>query len=273
MGRVIKELRDLRYLKWTRSRNSSGTAGSFLKAQEIAGRKKIYYKLSNYDVEEGIVGCECLHEIVADRVLHILHVGHLEYTLIHAMVLIDGKELETYVCASEDFKKKNESKVALDVFFQMEKLPEESAFAFCRRMGWQKYIYEMLTIDYLIQNRDRHGANIEVLRNPVNRKLRLAPLFDHGLSFAFSCRDKKEVQAFDVLRERPVQCFVGGSNTEKNLEIIPASEMISLPAWSGELEEEIFADLGNIVSIEMEEKIREMLRKRWERYEIIRNQR
>ena len=35
---------------------------------------------------------------------------------------------------------------------------------------------------YLILNRDRHGANIEVLRNSRKKTVRLAPLFDHGLS-------------------------------------------------------------------------------------------
>ena len=32
-------------------------------------------------------------------------------------------------------------------------------------MGWEDYVYQMLIVDYLILNRDRHGANIEVLRN------------------------------------------------------------------------------------------------------------
>lgn len=45
----------------------------------------------------------------------------------------------------------------------------------------------MIAIDYLILNRDRHGANIEILRNARARILRIAPLFDHGLSLLYSC--------------------------------------------------------------------------------------
>ena len=35
-------------LSWAKTRNSSGTAGSFLKAYEERPEGKIYYKLSNY---------------------------------------------------------------------------------------------------------------------------------------------------------------------------------------------------------------------------------
>ena len=31
----------------------------------------------------------------------------------------------------------------------------------------------MLAVDYIILNRDRHGANIEVLRNPKKKTIRL----------------------------------------------------------------------------------------------------
>ena len=52
-------------------------------------------------------------------------------------------------------------------------------------MGWEDYIYQMLVVDYLILNQDRHGANIEVLRNSRKKTVRLAPLFAHGL-FCFA---------------------------------------------------------------------------------------
>ena len=55
---VIMQKKDLRYLKWSHVRNSSGTAGTFLKSEsEIEGIKR-YYKLSNFDIEKGTVGHE-----------------------------------------------------------------------------------------------------------------------------------------------------------------------------------------------------------------------
>ena len=44
---VILEVQDLRYLTWARIRNSSGTAGSYLKAYETIGGVKRYYKLAS----------------------------------------------------------------------------------------------------------------------------------------------------------------------------------------------------------------------------------
>ena len=53
---VIREKQDLTYLNWTKTRESSGTAGSFLKAYSELNGIKTYYKLSNYDTINGITG-------------------------------------------------------------------------------------------------------------------------------------------------------------------------------------------------------------------------
>ena len=55
---VIREKQDLTYLNWTKTRESSGTAGSFLKAYSELNGIKTYYKLSNYDTINGITGHE-----------------------------------------------------------------------------------------------------------------------------------------------------------------------------------------------------------------------
>ena len=60
---IIQEKQDLTYLSWSLIRSSSGTAGSFLKATDDLQQPKIYYKLSNYDGINGIVGHECVNEI------------------------------------------------------------------------------------------------------------------------------------------------------------------------------------------------------------------
>ena len=189
---VKVEKQDLRYLKWSHVRSSSGTAGTFLKSQSTVSGEKIYYKLSGYDSERGIIGHECVNEIIVDRLLSILGVEHLQYELIHADVEIDGKEYDTWLCASKDFKKPGESKAALDNYYQINKEEGESRYDFCVKNGWQSYIDTMLAVDFLILNRDRHGANIEVLRDGRKRSLRIAPLFDHGLSFCAHAMTRKK---------------------------------------------------------------------------------
>lgn len=83
---VITELQDLTYLKWSHVRSSSGTAGTLLKSESMIDEKKRYYKLSNFDAVNGVVGHECINEIIVDRLLTILEVDHVPYTLIHAKI-------------------------------------------------------------------------------------------------------------------------------------------------------------------------------------------
>ena len=47
---------------------------------------------------------ESVNELIADRLLTQLGIEHLHYQLIHADIIVDGKVLETYVCASEIFR-------------------------------------------------------------------------------------------------------------------------------------------------------------------------
>ena len=69
--------------------------------------------ISNFDKARGIIGHECMNELIVDRLLTILGIPHLAYQLIHADVTVDGKMHEVYLCASEDFKAKSETKIAL----------------------------------------------------------------------------------------------------------------------------------------------------------------
>ena len=265
--KVILVKQDLTYLNWTKTRNSSGTAGSFLKAYDDLGEKKLYYKLSNFNVVDGIIGHEAVNEIIVDRLLSYLNIDHLHYQLVHADVNIDNKVYDTYVCVSEDFKEKGESKLALDAYYDSLKDPTDTPLSFCKRMGWSRYIYTMLVVDFLILNRDRHGANIEVLRNKRKKNLRLAPLFDHGLSLLFNCMSEQSVQAFDVMEDKPVQCFVGGRSTYTNLELIPENELPRLKPLTEATKNMLFEDLGQILTESLQNKIWELLWRRWQYYE------
>ena len=218
--KVVKEKTDLTYLKWSHIRSSSGTAGTFLKSEsELEGRKR-YYKLSNFDPVNGVVGHECVNEIIADRLLSILEIPHLHYELINAVIEVEGREYETYLNCSEDFKNVGESKTALGNFYLVNADKGESHYDFCIRMGWKDYIDTMIAFDFLILNRDRHGANIEVLRNARAHTLRLAPLFDHGLSLMYSCTTDEEVMKYDILEDKKCQNFIGGFSCFENLSLI-----------------------------------------------------
>lgn len=270
---IIHERQDLTYLSWSLVRSSSGTAGSFLKATSELGPRKIYYKLSNYDSIHGIIGHECVNELIADRLLTLLGIDHLHYQLIHANIQVQGRTLETWLCASEDFKSPGESKLSLDVYYELEREEGESPLAFCIRNGWADYIYPMLVVDYLLLNRDRHGANIEVLRNRQNKTVRLAPLFDNGLSLLFQCHDEDAVRAVDVMEDRPVQCYVGSRSTRENLSLIPAEVMPILPPLRREYRDLLMEGLDEVLPPLWQERIWEMIERRWMCYESICDQR
>lgn len=270
---IVYEKTDLRYLKWTKTRKSSGTAGSFLKAYDDSGIVKKYYKLSDYDAIKGIVGHECINEIIVQRLMGILEIDHLEYRLINALVSIDDKEYETYLCESEDFKQRDESKMALEDFYVAEKKTGETPLEFCKRMGWEEYIYGMLVIDYIILNRDRHGANIEVLRNRKTKNLRIAPLFDQGLSFVCRCHNKKEIESFDVMKDQKVQAFIGSTSTTENLNLIPKKFLRTIPELKEEDIQMVTSGFDGVIDASYIEKIREMIRRRWVHIDSIRNKR
>lgn len=270
---LIHEKQDLTYLTWSKIRNSSGTAGSFLKAYSELGGRKIYYKLSNYDGVRGVIGHESVDELIVDRLLTILGVEHLHYQLIHADILVDGKVQETYVCASENFRESGEDKQAIDVCYESERLDDESPLDFCLRMGWGDYIWRMLVVDFLILNRDRHGANIEVLRNKKKKTVRLAPLFDHGLSLLCRCETEDAIAQFDVMADQQVQCFVGSRSAQENLKLIPAEQLPKLNPLKESDRAILLEGLDGVISDKLQDKIWDMVWKRWCYYEDFCNSR
>lgn len=62
-----KEKKDLTHLNWSLTRQSSGTAGSYLKSYEVTDGTKYYYKMSNYDSVHGIVGHESINEMIVQK--------------------------------------------------------------------------------------------------------------------------------------------------------------------------------------------------------------
>jgi hypothetical protein len=267
MSQIIKEKQDMTYLSWSKIRHSSGTAGSFLKSYSELGGKKTYYKLSNFDSLRGVIGHECVNEIIVDRLLDILGIEHLHYQLINADILVSDKPYEVYLCASEDFKQPGESKIALDAYYELEKLDGETPLGFCIRNGWEEYIYQMLVVDFLILNRDRHGANIEVLRNSRKKNIRLAPLFDHGLSLMFNCMSDEAIDKYDCMEDKLTNNYIGSRSTWDNLKLIPTDCMPKLNSLRENDRAILLEGLDGVIGKNLQDKIWNMIWKRWCIYE------
>ena len=193
---------------------------------------------------------------------------HLSYELINADIEIEGNIYNTYLCASEDFKKRGESKIALDDYYRTNAKKGESHYDFCVREGWKEYIDRMIAVDYLILNRDRHGANIEVLRNSRAHTLRIAPLFDHGLSLLYSCMSDNDAEQFDIMQDKRCENVIGGFACSENVQLIKDKTKI----FENKLQESdrdiIFEGMDNILSDIFINKIWNMI---YERYKIYEN--
>ena len=215
-------LQDLTYLDWTEHITSSALGGSYLKARSGTGAESLYYKLSCYDEVNGIYGHECVNEIIAARLMDVLCIEHVPYRLVHALVNVGGKTHETWLSESPSFRGKGESKTTLARFYDWNHLAGETRLAFCARFGWMRMVRSMMLVDYLIGNRDRHGGNVEVLKGKTG-VLRLAPLFDNGLSLCFSTYDGATLAKIDPLQDIVSNNYLGTRSLEENVRrFVPA---------------------------------------------------
>ena len=111
-------------------------------------------------------------------------------------------------------------------------------------------------------NRDRHGANCEILKSKYGN-IRVAPLYDHGISLLFSCHTKREIEEFDVLRDYPAQTILNTKSTKENLNIIPKEFFQNLNKLTYSDKDEIMNDLYYIITKEHADKIWQMIWERW----------
>ncbi len=266
MGRLITELEDLTYLSWGWNRSTPGTVGTYYKAcSTLEGTKKRHYKLSRFDSELGTTGHECVNELIADRLLTKLKVAHLSYDLVHADIKIDDQIFRTWLCVSEDFKQPWESKIAFEDFFKANSYPHEGPVNFFVRLGWGEYLKQLIALDFLIINRDRHGANVEILRNQQQKTYRPAPLFDHGCSLIFSCQSEDEARAFVPKDDIPAQSLIGGFG--KTLLRNNLRHLQGVLPFKGRLQEhdkqELLEGLDGILGRAWLDKIWQIIWQRW----------
>lgn len=272
MKDIELELKDLRYLDWAARKMSPGTPGCFLKAYEEEMGSRMYYKLSNYDSYRGVFGHECVNELIVSRLMDLLGIEHVSYRLIYALVDIDGKDIKTWISVSDNFRKSHEEKIAFDLYYDLEKEQGESPLEFAVKKGWGLNVYQMFLVDYLVGNRDRHGSNLEILRSTIDGDVRMAPLFDQGVSLLFSTYgDEKMIQNTDVMADFPVNNYIGAKSLEYNLALIPRNMDMKINMLMENDREYIFSDLDKVLSNTHIDKIWEMIWKRWCRFGEIRN--
>lgn len=204
---------DLTHLIWHNATTTQYTQGALYKAHEDG----VYYKLSSI-VAGKILGHEAINEVIASRYLDILGIEHTAYDVAVSKLVINGKLYTAPVCFCKDFKRPGEEAYRLADIFQEE--GGLTAYNWLHDSGLGEDIDTMILVDFLINNLDRHGANIELLKSS-NNNLRLAPIFDNGASFIYGVRDRESLAAkFDVTADFSAGNFIGSDSLFDNLDLI-----------------------------------------------------
>jgi len=208
---------DLRGEVWSRTAGSLASDGVYMKTELPVNGVNHYLKLSRYDSYRGIYGHESINEMIAYKLGFLLGFNVPEGFLRKCIVKIDDIEHETYVFAAKSYKTTG-SRSSFESFYVDNRLSDkESPLDLCKRFGWTDDVYKMFIFDYLIINRDRHGANLEVLKNGDKK---LSPLLDNGLSFVCACTEESELASFNIMEDRVVNNFIGEKRLAANLSLI-----------------------------------------------------
>ena len=250
---------DLRGEVWSKTAGSLASDGVYMKTELKIDGIDYYLKLSRYDSYRGIYGHESVNELVAYRLGKALGFNVPEGLLKKCLARIDDVDHETYVFVAKSYKTTG-SRLAFENFYLYNRLNDkESPLELCRRYRWTDQIYKMFIFDYLIINRDRHGANLEVLKNGDHA---LSPFLDNGLSFVCSCTEESDLVSFDIMEDRPVNNFIGEKSLEANLNKI--DEKIEFNKLMEADIDNLFTSLNGVLSNKYLILIRDIIWRRWQ---------
>lgn len=193
-------LQDLTHLDFSLSQSGAGCVGSFYKAYD----DMFYYKASYFFNDK--FGYEAVNEVIASRLSDCLKFDNARYELVYAKIKIADQEYKTYICKSRNYRKPEECRLTIESYMQfnnmkkgcVQELKDESFF---------NDVLNTILLDYIIDNRDRHGANLEILVHQDSN--RLAPIFDCGSSLLAPCQyDMDRVAGFHLLHNGPINNFL-----------------------------------------------------------------
>lgn len=113
---------------------------------------------------------------------------------------------------------------------------------------------------------------MEEMRNTKDDSVRMAPLFDQGVSLLFSTYgEEKAIEQTDVMRDFPVNNYIGARSLEYNLSLIPNGFDLKIKKLKETDRDYIFKDIEKILERNHIDKLWEMIWKRWCHFDEICN--
>ncbi|MBU3089440.1 HipA domain-containing protein [Clostridium gasigenes] len=156
----------------------------------VLGKATIVYEGKNYIVKSGMFSkpifttLEPVIECICSELIQLFKINCANYDLVKCTV--QGNELwktqESIVCISENFLGENEIIIHADNILNTKNT--RTSYKHLTEVFKNNVIdiNNMLIIDYIINNTDRHHKNFAMIYNSENNSLKFAPLYDHGFS-------------------------------------------------------------------------------------------
>ena len=204
---VSDDVLDLRCLNFSLGNQGSGSAGTLYKSST----PNWFFKLSHFsEYAPDDYGYESVCEVIGSRLCNSLNITNASYSILHALINIGNRKYTLYLCVSRNFKERNEKRTTLENLLKLQgfdTIELMSNFNNCKALSFYDDLCKMLLVDYILDNRDRHGANIELLTK--GDSFRLAPVYDTGYSLLSPLNyDVDKFKDFNPLHNGPVNNFL-----------------------------------------------------------------
>lgn len=247
MGYInLNKCYDLRNVLWDATIKVT-SPGILLKSIiERKNGKNTYLKLSSYSLPFGVYGNEALFELLNSRLGSLLGLNVLNYDLISAFVILDGKEFKTLVSKCEDFGELGYKKISFGKFYQQYRNGEESPLALCKRYGIESSIYEMFLFDFIICNLDRHDSNIYLLQN--EDIVKVTSLFDNSFCSMFNKTENEIKNRAYYNDESKTNNYIGSKLLIENLYNI--DKPVRIRSLRSSDREKLFQGIGKVTTRE-----------------------
>jgi len=142
--------------------------------------ERILLKGSRYDEMQ-----EPFNEVIASKIMKLFNIDHVEYGLVRNKS--NNMPLSACKCLVDKNTEIITAQVVLDSELKENRNEYDRFIQICEKNGInnaKEKIDEMIIIDYIIGNTDRHTANFGIIRNPDTLQwIKIANIFDNGNSF------------------------------------------------------------------------------------------
>lgn len=172
---------------------------------------------------------EPYNEALASAICERLGIPHIEYSVIS----VDGRPFS--LC--EDFITGDTDLIPAYNVMQTRKKPNHISLYqhflnCCDGLGISGVVHfldQMLTLDYLIANEDRHLNNFGLIRNSESLEyIEMAPIFDNGTSMWFASPDRMIRPASPLLPSKPFK-----TTHDEQVKLVSSFDWLDLSALNG----------------------------------------